>query len=73
MKHLSRKDIEAIAERIVKAYSELPEVKKNKNYRIEPELLLTKLLGSVDKTHNFHKSYKVCFLLLTIHLILLYS
>lgn len=45
MKHLSRKDIEAIADRIVKAYCELPEVKKNKIYRIEPELLLTKLLG----------------------------
>lgn len=45
MKHLSRIDIEVIAEKIIKAYRELPEVKNKKIYRIEPELLLTKLLG----------------------------
>lgn len=45
MKHLSRIDIEAIAEKIIKAYKELPEVKNKKIYRIEPELLLTRLLG----------------------------
>lgn len=45
LKHLSRKDIEAIAERIVTAYKQLPEIKNTNIYRIEPELLLTKLLG----------------------------
>lgn len=45
MKDLSRVDIKVIAEKIIKAYRELPEVKNKKIYRIEPELLLTKLLG----------------------------
>ena len=45
MKHLSRIDIEAIAERIVAAYYELPELKHTTIYRIEPELLLTKVLN----------------------------
>ena len=45
MVRLSRNDIEQIAERILIQYRKLPEVQKNKLYRIEPELLLTKVLG----------------------------
>ena len=45
MKHLSCKDIEAIAERVFSAYRELPDLKNTHIYRVEPESLLTKLLG----------------------------
>ena len=45
MKHLSRLDIEAIAEQYVRAYMELPEVQETKVYRIEPELFLSRVLG----------------------------
>lgn len=45
MKHLSRMDIEAIAEQYVRAYMELPEVQETKVYRIEPELFLSRVLG----------------------------
>ena len=45
MRHLSRKDIEAIAEKYVAAYMELPEVRETHVYRIEPELFLEKVLG----------------------------
>lgn len=52
MKHLSRNDIEAIAERIISAYRELPDLKNRQIYRIEPELLLTKVLGlKIDYQH----------------------
>ena len=36
MKRLSRNDIETISEKFVKAYFELPEIKKSQVYRIEP-------------------------------------
>lgn len=45
MKRLSRNDIEAIAEKYVKAYLELPEIKSAQVYRIEPEIMLEKVLG----------------------------
>ncbi len=52
MKHLSRLDIEAIAEKYIMAYLELPEVKDTTVYRIDPELFLTKVLGlNIGYTH----------------------
>ena len=45
MVKLSRKDLENIAERVLVSYRKLPEVQKKKMYRIDPELLLTKVLG----------------------------
>lgn len=45
MVRLSRNDIEQIAERILVQYRKLPEVQKKKMYRVDPELLLTKVLG----------------------------
>lgn len=45
MKHLSRKEIEAIAARVVTAYKKLPELEGQAIYRIEPELLIRNLLG----------------------------
>ncbi len=42
MKHLSRKEIEAIAARVVTAYKKLPELEGQAIYRIEPELLIRK-------------------------------
>ena len=44
MKHLSRMDIEMIAERFTKMYMELPEVKDAQVYRIDPELFLEQVL-----------------------------
>lgn len=52
MKHLSRFDIEAIAAKYVKAYMELSDVRNTKIYRIDPELLLEKVLGlTVEYQH----------------------
>ena len=52
LKHLSRFDIEAIAAKYVKAYMELPDVRNTKIYRIDPELLLEKVLGlTVEYQH----------------------
>ena len=52
MKRLSRNDIEAIAEKYVKAYLELPEIKSAQVYRIEPEIMLEKVLGlNVEYMH----------------------
>lgn len=45
MKCLSRQDIEAIATRVVNAYSRLPELQGKPIYRIDPELLLKRVLG----------------------------
>ena len=45
MKHLSRMDIEAIAEKYIRKYMKLPEVRERTVYRIEPELFLTNVLG----------------------------
>ena len=45
MKRLTRAYIEGIAERILKAYLNLPEIKGKEIYRIDPELLLTSVLG----------------------------
>ena len=38
MKHLSRFDIEAIADKYVQAYMALPDVRNTQIYRIDPEL-----------------------------------
>lgn len=52
MKHLSRSDIEAIAEKYITAYLELPEVKDTAVYRIDTELFLTKALClNIGYTH----------------------
>ena len=45
MKRLTRVYIEGIADRILKAYMNLPEIKGTEIYRIDPELLLTRVLG----------------------------
>lgn len=45
MKVLSRNDIEKIAERVLKAYMQLPELAGATIYRIEPEILIEKVLG----------------------------
>ena len=53
MKILSRKDIESIADRVLKAYYNLPE-NRNKSiiFNIDPELLLRELLGlKIEYTH----------------------
>ncbi|NCD03995.1 MAG: ImmA/IrrE family metallo-endopeptidase [Clostridia bacterium] len=52
MKCLSRQDIEAIATRVVTAYYRLPELQGQPIHRIDPELLLTKVLGlSIEYCH----------------------
>ncbi len=45
LKILSRNGIESIAERVLKAYMGLPEFAGNTIYRIEPEILIEKVLG----------------------------
>ena len=52
MKYLSNKDIEMIAERVITAYKRLPELNGTRIYKIEPELLLTKLLGLNIEYHH---------------------
>lgn len=49
MKILSRKDIEKIAERVLKAYKNLPENINTDITHIDPELLLTNLLGFIKE------------------------
>ena len=52
VKILSRKDIEKIAERVLKAYKNLPENINTDITHIDPELLLTNLLGfNLEYTH----------------------
>ena len=52
MKHLSRYDIKAIAGKYVQAYMALPDVRNTQIYRIDPELLLEKVLGlNVEYQH----------------------
>lgn len=55
MKHLSRMDIEEIAEKYIRKYMSLPEVQERTVYRIEPELFLTNVLGL--NIGYFHLSY----------------
>ena len=52
MVKLSRKDLENIAERVLVSYRKLPEVQKKKMYRIDPELLLTRVLGLNIEYHH---------------------
>jgi spore coat polysaccharide biosynthesis predicted glycosyltransferase SpsG len=52
LKCLSRQNIETIAARVVNAYYQLPELQGKPIHRIDPELLLTDLLGlSIDYQH----------------------
>ena len=52
MKRLSRKDLEVIADRVIRAYMKLPEVANRPIYRIYPETLAEKLLGlKIDYQH----------------------
>lgn len=52
MKRLSRNDLEAIGERVIRAYMKLPEVKGQPVYRIYPEILVKSLLGlQIDYQH----------------------
>lgn len=44
MKMLSKNNIEEIAERILNEYKKLPEIKGKEIYRIDPDVLLTKVL-----------------------------
>ena len=51
MKYLSRRDLEAIATRVVRAYWRLPKA-QNEPLRIVPEILLTEMLGlTIDYRH----------------------
>lgn len=52
MKHLSRFDIEAIADKYVQAYMALPDVRNTQIYRIDPELLLEKV--DVDSFEDWY-------------------
>jgi len=63
MKVLSYKDIEEIAEQVFALYKQLPEIKDKTIYRVEPELLLEKLLGL--KTKYFHMTLDASVLGLT--------
>lgn len=50
--NLSRYDIETIAAKYIKAYMQLPEVKNTQVYRIDPEIMLGKVLGlTIDYVH----------------------
>lgn len=63
MRVLSAKDIEGIAEQVFALYKQLPEIKDKTVYRMEPELLLNKLLGLDVK--YFHMSLDASVLGLT--------
>lgn len=63
MKHLSRFDIEAIADKYVQAYMALPDVRNTQIYRIDPELLLEKVLGL--NVEYQHLSYVIVTLVLS--------
>lgn len=52
MKRLSRNDLEAIGERVIKAYIMLPEIQGQPIYRVYPEILVKSLLGlRIDYRH----------------------
>lgn len=52
MKHLSRYDIETIAAKYIKVYMQLPEIKNTQVYRIDPEIMLSEVLGlTIDYVH----------------------
>lgn len=52
MKYLSRKDIEAIGERVTKAYFRLPDLTGKTVYKITPDKLITDLLGFNLEYHH---------------------
>jgi len=52
LKRLTRNYIESIADRVLTAYRNLPEFKGTQLYRIDPEILLTKVLGlNIEYAH----------------------
>jgi len=52
LKYLSRKDIEAIGERVTKAYFRLPDLTGKTVYKITPDKLITDLLGFNLEYHH---------------------
>lgn len=56
MPHLSRKNIEAIAHRIIAAYKRLPAVQEQEPNMIQPELLASSLLGLAISYHALSKN-----------------
>lgn len=52
MKYLSRKDIEAIGERVTKPYFRLPDLTGKTVYKITPDKLITDLLGVNLEYHH---------------------
>lgn len=52
MKYLSCKDIEAIGERVTKAYFRLPDFTGKTIYKITPDKLITDLLGVNLEYHH---------------------
>lgn len=55
MKTLSRKDIEAIASRVCEAYRKLPDLQGKPIYKIEPEKLVTDVLGLDIEFHHLSR------------------
>ena len=52
VKVLSRVDIEEIAERVLNEYRKLPEIKDRELYRIDPDVLLTRVLNlNIEYAH----------------------
>lgn len=49
---LSKKDIAVIGTRVINAYKKLPEISNKPIYKIEPELLIKKLLGLNISYHH---------------------
>ena len=45
MKRLSYKDLEAISKRVLTAYRKLPDIQGDHFYKVDPELLVSKVLG----------------------------
>ena len=52
MKYLSKEDIEKIAGRVFSAYMKLPNIKGERIYRVEPEILLRDLLNIKLEFHH---------------------
>ena len=59
MKYLSRKDIEAIGERVTKAYFRLPDLTGKTVYKITPDKLITDLLGVNLEYHQLLLNDKI--------------
>lgn len=55
MRTLSRKDIEGIAARVCEAYKKLPDFQGKPIYKIEPEKLVTDVLGLDIQFHHLSR------------------